>query len=54
MRTPFILDRFPDLDVAILQEPRVVAEAIRDLLCVGEGSVVAEATILPFREQSWP
>jgi NAD(P)-dependent dehydrogenase (short-subunit alcohol dehydrogenase family) len=54
MRTPFLLERFPDIDQSTLQEPRNVAGAIRDLLLMPEGSVVAEATILPLGETSWP
>jgi NAD(P)-dependent dehydrogenase (short-subunit alcohol dehydrogenase family) len=54
MRTPFLLQRFPDIDVSTLQEPRTVALAIRDLLLLPEGSVVAELTVLPLGETSWP
>jgi NAD(P)-dependent dehydrogenase (short-subunit alcohol dehydrogenase family) len=54
MRTPFLLDRFPDLDPAALQDPRNVAEAIRSVLLLPEDTVVAELTVLPMRETSWP
>ena len=54
MRTPFLLDRFPDIDTGTLQEPHNVAHAIRSLLLMPEGSVVAEITVLPLQESSWP
>ncbi|MFC0131464.1 short-chain dehydrogenase [Massilia eurypsychrophila] len=54
MRTPFLLDRFPDLDAAILQDPLTVANAIRSVLLLPQESVVAEITVLPMRETSWP
>ena len=54
MRTPFLLDRFPDIDAGCLQEPVNVAHAIRAVLLMPAGSVVAELTVLPMRESSWP
>jgi NAD(P)-dependent dehydrogenase (short-subunit alcohol dehydrogenase family) len=54
MRTPFLLDRFPDIDPASLQDPMDVAGAIKAVLLMPAGSVVAEFTILPMRESSWP
>lgn len=54
MRTPFLLDRFPDIDPDTLQDPVSVALAIRSLLQLPPGSVVAELTVLPMRESSWP
>lgn len=54
MRTPFLLDRFPDIDAGCLQEPGDVAQAIRAVLLMPAGSVVAELTVLPMRESSWP
>ena len=54
MRTPFLLDRFPDLDPATLQDPANVAEAIASVLLLPPGSVVAELTVLPPQETSWP
>lgn len=54
MRTPFLLDRFPDIDAGALQEPASVAAAIRSLLLLPPESVVAEITVLPMRETSWP
>ncbi|SHG52026.1 SDR family oxidoreductase [Massilia sp. CF038] len=54
MRTPFLLDRFPDIDAATLQDPLHVAQAIRSLLLLPAESVVAELTVLPMAETSWP
>jgi NAD(P)-dependent dehydrogenase (short-subunit alcohol dehydrogenase family) len=54
MRTPFLLDRFPELDPAVLQDPAVVARTIRTLVDAEDESVVPEITILPMRETSWP
>lgn len=54
MRTPFILDRFPDTPLENLQEPRTVAQAVQFLLNQPEGSVIPELTVLPMRETSWP
>jgi short-subunit dehydrogenase len=54
MRTPFLLDRFPDLDPALLQDPATVAQAIRHALLLPRDSVIAELTVLPVRETSWP
>ena len=54
MRTPFLLERFPDLDPAKLQDPRDVARAVRFALTQPRESVVAEITVLPVQETSWP
>ncbi|NHZ93249.1 SDR family NAD(P)-dependent oxidoreductase [Massilia sp. CCM 8733] len=54
MRTPFLLDRFPELDAATLQDPMNVAQAIRSILLLPPESVVAEITVLPMQESSWP
>ena len=54
MRTPFLLDRFPDLDPATLQEPRDVAEAVAFVLTQPAGTVVPEITVTPLHESSWP
>jgi NAD(P)-dependent dehydrogenase (short-subunit alcohol dehydrogenase family) len=54
MRTPFLFDRFPDLDPDLLQAPANVANAIRFVLTQPAGSVVPEITVLPIRETSWP
>ncbi len=54
MRTPFLLDRFPDLDPTRLQDPASVAQAIRHALLLPRESVIAEMTVLPMQETSWP
>jgi NADP-dependent 3-hydroxy acid dehydrogenase YdfG len=54
MRTPFLLERFPDLDAAKLQDPAHVARAVRFALSQPRESVVAEITVLPVQETSWP
>lgn len=54
MRTPFILDRFPDVDPGVLQDPANVAATIRFALTLPEESVIAEMMVLPMRETSWP
>lgn len=54
MRTPFLLDRFPGIDVATLQDPVNVARAVKSVLMLPEQTVVPEIMILPMRETSWP
>jgi NAD(P)-dependent dehydrogenase (short-subunit alcohol dehydrogenase family) len=54
MRTPFLLDRFPDLDPGVLQDPANVAKTVRFLLTVPEESVIPEVMVIPMRESSWP
>ena len=54
MRTPFILDRFPDVPLGVLQDPRNVALAIRFALEMPPDTVIPEMTVLPVRETSWP
>jgi NAD(P)-dependent dehydrogenase (short-subunit alcohol dehydrogenase family) len=54
MRTPFLLDRFPDIDLATLQDPMNVAQAIKSVLLLPADTVVAEIMVLPMRETSWP
>lgn len=54
MRTPFLLDRFPDLDPGLLQDPRNVARAIRFVLEQPAETVIPEMMVLPMRETSWP
>jgi len=54
MKTPFLLDRFPDIDVSTLQDPANVARAVRFALSMPDESVVAEIMVLPMRETSWP
>jgi NAD(P)-dependent dehydrogenase (short-subunit alcohol dehydrogenase family) len=54
MRTPFLLDRFPDIDPGLLQDPLNVARAVRFVLTQPDETVVPEITVLPMRETSWP
>jgi len=54
MKTPFLLDRFPDIDVATLQDPANVARAVHFALSMPAESVIAEIMVLPMRETSWP
>lgn len=54
MRTPFILERFPEVDPGVLQDPANVAATIRFVLELPEETVIPEVTVLPMRETSWP
>jgi NAD(P)-dependent dehydrogenase (short-subunit alcohol dehydrogenase family) len=54
MRTPFILERFPDVDPGVLQDPRNVAETIRFVLSQPDETVIPEVMVLPMHETSWP
>ncbi len=54
MRTPFLLDRFPDIDVSTLQDPRNVAETIRCILQLPAETAVPEIMVIPMKETSWP
>jgi NAD(P)-dependent dehydrogenase (short-subunit alcohol dehydrogenase family) len=54
MRTPFLFDRFPDLDPEVLQDPECVAQTILFALSQPPGTVIPELTVLPMRETSWP
>jgi len=54
MRTPFLLDRFPDIDPDLLQDPLNVAQAVRFVLMQPAETVIPEITVLPMRETSWP
>jgi NAD(P)-dependent dehydrogenase (short-subunit alcohol dehydrogenase family) len=54
MRTPFLLDRFPDLDPGVLQDPANVAKTVRYVLSLPEESVIPEVMVIPMRESSWP
>jgi len=54
MRTPFLLDRFPDIDPNVLQDPRNVANAVKFVLLQPEETVIPEMMVLPMRETSWP
>lgn len=54
MRTPFLLDRFPDIDPGTLQDPANVARAVRFVLTQPAETVVPEVMVLPMKETSWP
>lgn len=54
MRTPFLLDRFPDIDTSTLQDPANVARAVRFVLTQPEETVIPEVMVLPMKETSWP
>ncbi|MET9696793.1 SDR family NAD(P)-dependent oxidoreductase [Streptomyces sp. NPDC006529] len=54
METGFILERFPDADVTMLQSPEIVADTVMYALSVPVGSVVPELVVVPRCEPSWP
>lgn len=54
MKTPFILERFPETDPALLQDPAHVAKIVRSVLELDNGSMVPEVMVLPVNETSWP
>jgi len=54
MKTPFLLDRFPDIDVSTLQDPTVVARAVCFAVRQPQETVIPEIMVLPMRETSWP
>jgi NAD(P)-dependent dehydrogenase (short-subunit alcohol dehydrogenase family) len=54
MRTPFLLDRFADIDTSLLQDPASVARAVRFVLTQPEETVIPELMVLPMKESSWP
>jgi NAD(P)-dependent dehydrogenase (short-subunit alcohol dehydrogenase family) len=54
MRTPFLLDRFPDIDVSTLQAPENVARTVLFVLTQPRETVIPEIMVLPMTETSWP
>ncbi len=54
MRTPFLLDRFPDIDQSTLQDPQNVAQAVLSVLLLPAETVIPEIMVLPMKESSWP
>ena len=54
MRTPFLLDRFPEIDLDTLQDPANVAETIRFVLSQPAETVIPEVMVIPMQETSWP
>lgn len=54
MKTPFLLDRFPDIDQSTLQEPENVAQNIKYILEGPRETAVPEIMVIPLYETSWP
>lgn len=54
MRTPFLLDRFSDIDPTLLQDPANVARAVKFVLTQPPETVIPEVMVLPMKETSWP
>ncbi|ATW51169.1 SDR family oxidoreductase [Streptomyces peucetius] len=54
MTTPFILERFPDADLDLLQSPDIVADTVLYALSVPDTSAVSELVVVPRKEPSWP
>lgn len=54
MRTPFLLERFPDIDAGTLQDPRNVAETVLFVLTRPRETVIPEIMVIPMTETSWP
>jgi NADP-dependent 3-hydroxy acid dehydrogenase YdfG len=54
MKTPFLLDRFPDIDQNKLQDPQNVADNIRYILQGPLETAIPEVMVIPLHETSWP
>lgn len=54
MKTPHLLDRFPDIDLTKLQDAEPVADVIKFLLQQPEQTIIPELMVLPLQETSWP
>jgi NAD(P)-dependent dehydrogenase (short-subunit alcohol dehydrogenase family) len=54
MRTPFLLDRFPEIPLDVLQDPRNVAEAVKFVLTQPLETVIPEIMVVPMKETSFP
>lgn len=54
MRTPFLLERFPDIDADLLQDPMNVARVVKFVLTQPPETVIPEVMVLPMKETSWP
>ena len=54
MRTPFITERFPDVDVGTLQDPQLVADALLFVVSLPATTHVPELVISPMRDMSFP
>lgn len=53
MKTPFILERFPEAEPN-LQDPKNVAETIHFTLMQPRETVIPELMVIPMNETSWP
>ncbi len=53
MKTPFIMERFPEAEPN-LQDPENVAETIRYTLLQPDETVIPEVMVIPTNETSWP
>jgi len=51
-QTPFLLDRFPDIDPNLLQDPKNVAETVKYILCQPKETVIPELMVIPMKETS--
>jgi NAD(P)-dependent dehydrogenase (short-subunit alcohol dehydrogenase family) len=54
MKTPFLLERFPDIDLTTLQDPENVASAIQFIISRSDDSCIPEMMVIPMQETSWP
>lgn len=54
MRTPFLLERFPDIDESTLQDPANVANVIACVVQQPDDCAIPEITVVPMTETSWP
>ncbi len=54
MKTPFLTERFPDIDQSTLQDPANVAEVVRFVLSLPAETVIPEVMVIPMKETSWP
>lgn len=53
MKTPFILERFPEAEPN-LQDPKNVADTVKFVLTQPADTVIPEVMVIPMRETSWP
>jgi NAD(P)-dependent dehydrogenase (short-subunit alcohol dehydrogenase family) len=54
MRTPFITERFPGIDVDTLQDPQLVADALLFAVSLPPSTHIPELVISPMRDMSFP
>lgn len=54
MRTPFLFDRFDDLDPGVLLDPADVANTVLFALSQPAGVAIPELMVMSTREGSWP